>query len=269
MRAVFGPSSRRIAVICSIMLACTAAAVFAQRLIPGFGMRRDPRVQNVKYDGRFTFARLRFMTAPSGYYYRGLPAWAHGYPEAERNLSKILGEVSLLGPHVEETNVFAIDDPQLSRYPVAYMTEAGYWTLTPREIVALRAYLKKGGFLIFDDFRDDFERGGGGWAHFESNMRRVIPDAQFVDLSPSHPIFHSFFEIDSFDIVSQYYDEGEPVFRGLFEDNDPTKRLIAMVNFNTDVSNYWEFSAEGLRPIDESNEAYKLGVNYIMYGLTH
>ena len=59
------------------------------------------------------------------------------------------------------------------------------------------------------------------------------------------------------------------MFRGIFEDNDPKKRLMAIVNFNTDISEFWEFSATGFRPIDESNEAYKLGVNYIMYGLTH
>src|SRR6516225_3629665 len=132
----------------------------------------------------------------------------------------------------------------------------------------LRAYLLKGGFVIFDDFRGNF-RGGGGWENFETNMLRVLPGARIVDLDPKHPIFHSFFEIDSFEIIPQYYDQGAPVFRGIFENNDPTKRLLAMVNFNTDVSNYWEFSATGLKPIDESNQAYKLGVNYLVYGLTH
>ncbi len=83
------------------------------------------------------------------------------------------------------------------------------------------------------------------------------------------PIFHAFYDIDSFDIIPQYYDAGKPVLRGLFEDNDPTKRMIAIINFNTDVSNFWEFSGEGFLPIELSNEAYKLGVNYIVYGLTH
>ena len=96
-----------------------------------------------------------------------------------------------------------------------------------------------------------------------------MPNAKFVDLDITHPIFHSFFEIPSFDIVPQAYDEGRPYFRGVFEDNDPNKRLIAMINYNTDVSEYWEFSDTGLKPIDESNEAYKLGVNYIIYGMTH
>src|SRR5204862_315004 len=85
-------------------------------------------------------------------------------------------------------------DPQLLKYPIAYMTEAGFWTMTDREAAGMRAYLLKGGFIIFDDFRDDFR--SAGWANFETNMRRSLPDVRFVDLDPSHPIFHSFFDID-------------------------------------------------------------------------
>ena len=65
------------------------------------------------------------------------------------------------------------------------------------------------------------------------------------------------------------YDEGRPSFRGVFEDNDPDKRLQIIINYNTDVSQFWEWSGTGLRPIDQTNEAYKLGVNYLVYGLTH
>jgi len=228
----------------------------------------QPEIHNVPYDGRFTFARIKYETAPGGYYYGGLPAWAHGFPAAELNLMKIVNEVSLVRPHLDASNVLALDDPALFRYPVAYMTEAGFWTMADKEAAGLRAYLLKGGFVIFDDFRDNMFRGGG-WANFVTQMRRVIPNAEFLDLSRDHPIFHSFFEFKSFDDIPQFYDRGAPIFRGLFEDNDPRKRMMAMINFNTDVSNFWEFSAEGLVPIDLSNEGYKLGVNYIIYALTH
>ena len=100
-------------------------------------------------------------------------------------------------------------------------------------------------------------------------MNRVLPGVRFFDLDASHPIFHAFFEIDSLDIVPQYYDRGAPVFKAVYEDNDPSKRLMAVVNFNTDISNFWEFSALGYRPVEESNEAYKLGVNYVVYAMTH
>src|SRR5262245_42520477 len=173
----------------------------------------DPEVNNIKYDGRFTFARIRYTTGPGGYYYRGLPAWAHGYPVAEQNLMRIMREVTILRSHVDEGNVFALDDPELMRYPVAYMPEAGFWTMTDREAAGLRAYLLKGGFVIFDDFRDDLR--SAGWENFTTNMLRVLPWARFVDLSPTHPIFHSFFDVSSFDSLPQYYDVGRPVFRGI------------------------------------------------------
>jgi uncharacterized protein DUF4159 len=255
----------RASLILAVVL-CAAGTALAQW--GDFG-GREPSVHNLRYDGRFTFARLRFSNPPAGYYYRGLPAWAHGYPEAETNLMKIMNEISDLDPHVDGTDAFAIGDPELCRYPVAFMTEGGWWELTDKDAAALRAYLLKGGFVIFDDFRDDVYRGGGGWANFEANMGRVLPGARFLDVDASHPIFHSFFQIDSLDIVPQFYDRGQPVFRGLFEDNDPHKRMLAIVNFNTDISNFWEFAALGFRPVEESNEAYKLGVNYLIYAMAH
>jgi hypothetical protein len=136
--------------------------------------------------------------------------------------------------------------------------------------MALRAYLQKGGFLIVDDFKPTGWRGlGGGWEPFERNMSRVIPGARFIDLDASHPIFHSFFEIHSLRDFPQAYNSGQPVFRGLFQDNDVRKPLQVIVNYNTDISQYWEWSGRGFRPFDETNEAYKLGVNYLVYALTH
>jgi hypothetical protein len=237
--------------------------------------RRDPirldTPPNIPYDGRFTFVRMKYTTSEGGYWYRGLPSWAHGYPASEWNLMKILDEVSLLNAHVDETNVFSLDDPELFKYPVLYFIEAGWWTLTDSEAAALRTYLQKGGFVILDDFKVEgtFGFGGGGWQRFEDNMRRVLPGARFYEMDPSDPIFHCFFEITTLDNFPQAYNAGTAVFRGLYEDNDRSKRLQMIVNYNTDISQFWEWSGRGLRPIDETNEAYKLGVNYIVYGMTH
>jgi hypothetical protein len=227
---------------------------------------------NRPYDGRFTFVRLNYTSAPGGYWYGGWPAWAHGYPLAEQNLMKIMKEVSYLDAHVDEINTLKLDDPELARYPIAYVIEVDWWAITDGEVAALRTYLQKGGFLIVDDFKPRrFQSGdgfGSGWAVFAAIMKRVLPEATFVDLDISHPIFHSFFEIASLDIP-QAYIAGRPVFRGLFEDNDPTRRLQVIVNYNTDISQFWEWSGTGFRPIADTNEAYKLGVNYIIYGMTH
>jgi len=261
----------------ALLVLSPIAAGHAQRRAAGFGDYfgcADPPIHNIRYDGRFTFARLKYNGGPGGCYYRGEPSWAHGYGytdngPAESNLLKITAEISEFRPHVDATNVIAIDDPALFKYPVAFLVEGAYLTLTDKEAAALRKYLLKGGFLIIDDSREDFQRGKNGWANLAAMLKLVLPGLHPIDMDPSHPIFHSFFDIPSFGIVRQFYDQGPPIFRGIFADNDPKKRLMVMINFNTDVSNYWEYSAQGFRPIDESNEAYKLGVNYLIYALTH
>jgi hypothetical protein len=184
---------------------------------------------------------------------------------------KIMNEVSYLGGHDEDTNALTLDDPLIFKYPVAYIIEVGWWTLTDREAAGLRTYLQKGGFVIVDDFKMPGWRGipGGGWEPFEENMKRVLPEARFLEIDSSHPIYHTFFEIETLANFPQAYNSGQPVFRGVFEDNDPSKRLLMIVNYNTDISQYWEWSGRGIRPFDETNEAYKLGVNYLVYGLTH
>ena len=81
--------------------------------------------------------------------------------------------------------------------------------------------------------------------------------------------FHSFFEVESLDFQPPTFRQYRPVFMGIYEDNDPDGRLLAVINYNNDIAEYWEFSDRGYYPIDLSNEAYKLGVNYIVYALTH
>lgn len=270
MVSMFRTPRRRLFLAVLVALGLASSAM-AQRRFFGRQIGRDVVVNNVPYDGRFTFARAKYATAPGGFWYQGLPSWAHGYPMSEDNLMRIMNEVSYLGARTEGYNVFALDDPDLAKYPMIYLIEAGWWTMTDSEVNAFRAYLQKGGFAIFDDFKlpGEFGSGGGGWDVFEENMKRVLPSARFVDLPPSHPIFHSFFEIDSLRDFPQAYNSGPPIFRGLYEDNDTRKRLQMIINYNTDISQYWEWSGRGLRPFDETNEAYKLGVNYVVYGLTH
>ena len=263
---------RRAAAIVSmaaIVLSIGAVALAQRgRLFGEFG--DASRVRNVPYDGRFTFVRIKYDTAPGGYWAGGLASWIHGYPLSEWNLMKIMTEVSYLRGRTEEVNVLSLDDPELFKYPVAYITEVGWWTLHDAEASSLRAYLEKGGFLIVDDFKPTGWRGmSGRWEPFAQNVARVLPGARFIDLQASHPIFHAFFEIDSLDDFPQAYNSGKPIFRGVFEHNDPKGRLLMIVNYNTDISQYWEWSGRGFRPFDETNEAYKLGVNYLIYAMTH
>ena len=140
-------------------LLCLSGVAFAQRFFFGGEEGRDVRIRNGSYDGRFTFTRLKYTTAPGGYWYQGLPSWAHGYPLSEDNLIRIMNEITYLGGRTDAFNVLSLDDEDLAKYPISYITEAGWWTMTDHEAAAFRAYLLKGGFVIFDDFKMPGESG--------------------------------------------------------------------------------------------------------------
>ena len=258
-------ASRRPARLLAIVFLAAGVTSAAGQIFVGGGLRAYSKVEpNPKYDGRFTFLRLRYGP-PTAYVSQQIP-WSHDYPTGEQHFMQIIDEITNVHPRVLETSILALDDPDLGRYPVAYMAEPGFWAVSDEEAAAFRAYLRKGGFVIFDDFADN----RGGWAYFESQMARVLPEGRWVELDGTHPIFHSFFEIPApYDFLPPYDRGLKPVFYGMYEDNNPEKRLIAIANYNNDISEYWEFSETGLNPIDETNEAYKFGVNYIIYGMTH
>lgn len=224
---------------------------------------------NLPYSGRFRFVRLRFAADRYGWgrggYFGGNFWWDHDYPRAERHFMRILSEFTTLVPDADgkASNILALDDPELLKYPVAYMSEPGHWTMTEHEEAGLRDYLLKGGFVIFDDFE------GSDWFNFEAMMQRVLPGHRLVQLDPSHPIFHSFFEIESFEGFVHPYSGWPASFYGVFEDNDPGKRLMIVANYNNDIGESWEFSDTGFIPIDLTNEAFKLGINYVVYAMTH
>jgi len=258
---------RLVAPVAALLL-LAASGVAAQRRWYGSPIE-VPIDKAPAYDGRFVFARLKFPTGPGGYYFRGLPAWAHGYStsiqgrRAEDNLAKILNSVTDMKPHIDGTAVVDVGEPDLFEYPVVYATEPGFMDLSDSQAAALRAYVQKGGFIIFDDFR-----GPADWQNFSESMQRVLPGEHFLEVPLTHPIFHAFFDITTLEF-HQAYDRGVPGFYGLYEHDDARNRLQVIANFNNDVSEYWEYSDTGFAPIDLSNEAYKLGVNYIIYGMTH
>jgi hypothetical protein len=213
---------------------------------------------NVKYDGRFTFVRVKFEPLGGG---RDLK-WDHDYPTAENHLMKILDEVSSMRPRLDGTNILSFADKELFSYPVAYVSEPGFWTMTPEELAGVQAYVKKGGFLIFDDF------AGRHWVNFEAKWRTAFPDLVPVKLDNTHPIFDSFFRITDLEMTHPNFG-AEAEFWGAYEDNDPTKRLVMIANFNNDIGDYMEYSDSGILPISLTNEAYKLAVNYVVYAMTH
>ena len=244
--------TRRWAIAVLLAAAGTAVTALARSTDP-----ESPAAQ-------FTLARLRWGSDLRGYGRGFSSAWNHDFPRAEQHLSMIIKDITFADIRTDAEVIVKLDDPALFNYPIAMMWEPGFWNLTDREAESFRAYLQKGGFAIFEDFD-----GAEQWNVFESQMRRVLPDGRLVKLEKSHPIFDSFFHIKDIDAILHPMYGLKPSYYGIYEDNDPSRRLMVVANFDNDVPEYWEWSGEGMFPFDTSNEAYKLGVNYVIYGATH
>ncbi len=228
-------------------------------------------IDNAPYDGRFTFFRVRFEPSfggGGGRFGRGRAdkKWDHDTPRAERHLMKILEELTTLRPTMDCGVVYAFGEEASFKYPIAYVSEPGFWTMDETELKGIREYVAKGGFIIFDDFF------GQAWYNFEERWREAFPDLQLQPIPRTHPIFDAFYDIRDIQFVYRMggVDGGGPAeFYGAFEDNDPAKRLVAIALFPFDLGEYMEFSDEAYVPIDLSNEAYKVVTNYMIYALTH
>lgn len=226
---------------------------------------------NPPYDGRVTFARIKYRGYGrwSG---REGPGWSHDYPDADVHLMKIMREITSMRPFTNFGQmiggaIVALDDPALFKYPVAYLSEPGGWFPNPTEALGLRNYLLKGGFMIVDDFNFD------DWGPFEAGMQRALPELRPIQLKGDEPIFDSFFKVDMNRIRRGFGGGGfgpqGGAFYGYFENNDPKKRLIVLACYGQDIGESWQWSGMGFVPVDVSNEAFKLGVNFFIYALTH
>lgn len=212
----------------------------------------------------FQFVRIRYNGFGGGFGMErwGPPPWMHDYPRAEKNFLKILMEVTTVPTSVDSYVILDLDDPAIMEYPFLYVSEPGYWSPTPKEIQNLREYFARGGFVVFDDFRGSTE-----WSNLAKAMRLVNPERNFELLSLSDPVFHCFYDIESLDVIPPYQlpGMGQPRFFGW---SDEKGRIQAVANFNNDIGDYWEWSDEAINPLN-SNEAYKFGINYVIYSLTH
>jgi hypothetical protein len=219
-----------------------------------FGFFRSSAYPNVKYDGRWAFTRLR---------YRSSSSWNHDYPRADRHLAYIVGYVSTASVQSDGSNVLDLDDPEIFQHPLLYMSEPGFWDMTDAEAVNLRRHLLKGGLILFDDFETT------QWTNMAAQMRRVLPENQWIEIDITHPIFHTFFDLKKIDYHHPMYPGMVPEYKALFENNDPGGRMLALANHNNDLAEYWEWSDRGFFGIDPTNEAYRIGVNYVIYSFTH
>ena len=141
----------------------------------------------------FIFARVQFQSTRG----RRNQGWAHDYPRAERNLLRILSELTAVHTEPAAHTIVSLESPEIMKYPVLYFSEPGTWGLTEAEATNFRDYLSRGGFAIFDDFD-----GAWDWEVLETNMASVLPGRHFELLEESDAVYQSFFSIADLDIIT-------------------------------------------------------------------
>jgi hypothetical protein len=179
---------------------------------------------------------------------------------------------------IGEPTHFRLTDDKLWDHPWLYATQTGWWGLSDAEIARLREYLLRGGFLVTDDFW-----GPEQWEIFRMTMERVFPGKAIDDIALADPVMHVLYDIEQKDLtwipgtrhLRRGYDgtigvqqpEGtSPAWRAITDDRG---RMVVAVNFNTDVGDAWEYADSPMYPEPMTALAYRYGLNYLVYAMTH
>lgn len=216
----------------------------------------------------YVFTRLAHYSPSFGF--ANGHTWNTDYPKADRQfLQGVLRWTSIQARRQEQ--VLRPLDPQLFGFPFLYAVEVGYLRFSDEEAARMREYLLRGGFLTVDDFHGTRE-----WESFAREIRKVFPDRPIQEVDLSDPIFHCFFDIEEKIQVPglqflysgrKYEQDGDtPHYRAIYDDNN---RILVMINFNVDLGDAWEWADFPQYPEVYTSYAYRLGVNYIVYSMTH
>ncbi len=269
--------------VAAAALFLTAFGALAQRGLFRRGMVEGPR-PSFPSKAEFQFIRVEYTDLPQfhrGYGFASRDAagdgwWMMDWPDSDDHFT--LGVQRLTRIEAAEPQHMRLTDGRLFDHPWLYATQTGWWALTGAETAQLREYLLRGGFLVVDDFWGPEE-----WEIFRQTMDRVLPGRPITDLLESDAVMHVVFDIRDKDrtfipgtrhlrrgpggtIVVQQPPGTTPAWRAMYDDRN---RMVVAVNFNTDVGDAWEWADAPEYPEPMTALAYRYGINYVVYAMTH
>jgi len=243
---------------------------FQQALAATTSPDDEVQVPSLRHPGgprEFYFTRAAY----TGYGFRNFRSWSVDFPKADRQFLIGVRRLTNLDAY-EYENPIQLTDPGMGRYPFLYAVEVGYMALSESEVLGLRRYLLAGGFLVIDDFWGSYE-----WENIVMEFQRILPGHQIVDIPRDHPVFTCFYNVEELLQVPNVgqgiaggptweKDGYNPELRGIFDDQG---RLMVVINWNTDLGDAWEWAENPYYPLRFSTYAYQMGVNFIIYGMSH
>jgi uncharacterized protein DUF4159 len=260
----------KIRLVLGVLLLLTLVPVLQPRIDAQLPQAPDDRYAGLQW--RFVRIKYHFITEGTHVQqdFYGEP-WYIDAPAAEQNLSRRVKSATAI--QVEDPIVLTLDDSRLFQYPWIYFVEPGNLKMTDADVATLREFLYRGGTATFDDFHGPIE-----WANLEKELKRVFPDRQITEVPKEHPVFSCFYKIDTYPQVAGLgsFLAGRSWEKGGFVSHlrtilDDTGRPMVFINWNTDMGDGWEWSNAEDYPgyIKYTAMAYRMGINEIVYALTH
>jgi len=264
------------------LAALTALQAFQKpfREYPGIEYSNFPIPPDYQEKTEWAFARL--MYPPVGSYYGGVEFngnwknggsnWTMDYPRSDRHLSQAVRRLTRISARSVEEPI-DLDDGDVYDWPWLYGVEVGHWNLTDAQAATLREFLLRGGFFMCDDFHGAIE-----WDVFSASMRKVFPDRPIVNIDSNDPIFHTIYNLDHryqvpgaiYLETGKTYEKGEtgktPHWRAIYDDQG---RVMVAMCHNMDLGDSWEHADNPQYPARFSDLGIRIGVNYIVYAMTH
>ena len=253
------------------------------REYPGIEYNNFPLPADAHEKTEWAFARLMYPSAPGARFVRnysrygisnwteGLTSWTQDYPRADRHFARAFRRLTRVHVRSAEQPVNLDDEDDVFYWPWIYAVQVGEWQLTDAQAKKLRDYLLRGGFFMCDDFWGDRE-----WEVFQDSMRRVFPDRSMVDIDSSDAVFHTIFDLnDRYQVPgARYIRSGqtakcygcEAAWRGIYDNKG---RLMVAATFQSDVGDSWEYADDPLYPERFSALGIRIGINYVVYAMTH
>lgn len=261
----------------SFLVALLLVPIVAQRRFEDFRQRRPESAQlSGASVGEFTFARMIYESPSRGYGRRGYGygggTWTVDYPEADNNfivgLREWAGTNLKIAPRPEAIEIM---DERIYDHPILYVVEPGFMELSDEQALRLREYIARGGFIFLDDFWGEYE-----WQNVQEQFQKILPEYEIKDLPLSHPIFHSYLDVEEVVQVPNVYNamRGEtsekggvvPHYMGVENKNG---RMVAFIARNCDLGDAWEWINDSRYPVKYGLPAYKLGINVVIYAMSH
>jgi hypothetical protein len=237
----------------------------------GWEYENFPVPADFQTPGEWTFARFMYRAVID--HYRGGRGrnWTIDYPRSDRHLSAAVRRLTRIQSRSVEEPVAAEDGDDIYNWPWLYAVEVGHWDLTDLQAAKLRDFLDRGGFFMCDDFHGTIE-----WDTFVASMKRVLPDRPIVEIPDNDPIFHTVFDLDArYQVPGDQFEHSHRTYekdgfqarwRGIYDDKG---RLMVAICHNMDLGDSWEHADNPQYPEQYAALGARIGVNYIVYAMTH